>query len=60
MKNPNYVILGKKKKGKSYEKEILFQGIDEALRGYNKADVYIKMIHTDNGFCLIFNKLKDK
>lgn len=44
------VALGTRKKDENYTSEVLFEGLDEILRFYNKAGVYVKRIHTDNEF----------
>ena len=50
IKCPNAVVLGTPAKGRSYDKETLFQGLDQILRKYNRADVVITKIHADNEF----------
>ena len=39
---------------------MLFQGIDNVLRHYNRADIYVTVIHADNEFKPIFADLEDK
>ena len=48
-----------RKKGESYTKEMLYEGLDEILKFYNKADIYISMIHCDNEFKSIFKELEN-
>ena len=44
------VALGTKTKGEIYTSEGLCEGLDEVLRLYNRADVYVAQIHCDNEF----------
>ena len=46
----NLVILGTRAKGRSYNKQILVEGLDICLRKYNFAGVTVKTIHADNEF----------
>ena len=38
---------------------MLYEGLDEILKFYNKADIYISMIHCDNEFKSIFKELEN-
>ena len=50
IKKPSCVVLGTKRKGESYDKQTLFNGLDGILREYNKAEVYVRKIYADNEF----------
>ena len=39
---------------------MLFEGIDNVLHHYNRADIYISVIHADKEFKPIFADLEDK
>ena len=54
------MVLGTKKKGERYNKDVLYAGIDEVLRVYNKVGIYVKTIHADHKFKPLFNDLEDK
>ena len=47
-------------KGKSYTSEGLCKGLDEVLRLYNRANIYVTRIHCDNEFKKIFNELDEE
>ena len=59
IKHNGLVILGTRKKGESYTKEMLYEGLDEILKFYNKADIYIGMIDCNNEFKSIFKELEN-
>ena len=46
IKCPNLVVLGTKVKGKSYNKDVLYQGLDKILHKYNHASVQITKMWT--------------
>ena len=50
IKCPNLVILGTRAKGRSYNKQVLVEGLDICLQKYNRAGITIKTIHADNEF----------
>ena len=50
LKRNGLVVLGTRKKDESYTKKILYEGLDKILKFYNRADIYISMIHCDNEF----------
>ena len=52
--------LGARKKGERYNKDIIFKGLDEVLRYYKKADIYIKQIHAENQCRTLVEELTDK
>ena len=60
IKTLSLVFFGTKKKGENYNKNVLYVGINELLRVYNKPGIYIKTIHVDHEFKPLFNDLEDK
>ena len=50
IKEPSCVTLGTYSKGEAPTSEILYKGLDEVIRKYNRADVRISVIHADNEF----------
>ena len=52
--------LGKRKKGTGFDKKLLFQGIYDVLRHYNKADIFISKISEDNKFRSIMKDINNK
>ena len=52
--------LGTRKKGEGYNKDLLFQAIDNVLWHYNKADIFVSQIHADNEFRTMMKYLKEK
>lgn len=59
IRNNGPVALGTRRKGENYTKEMLFEGLDNILRFYNRADVYISMIHCNHEFKSIFKELEN-
>ena len=51
--------LGTRKKGRNYDKEMLFAGLDKFHRHYKKNDIFFSMIHAYNEFRSLFNRLAD-
>ena len=54
------LALGTRKKGQNYDSDLLYAGIDDVLRHYNKADIYVERIHADNEFRTLTKQLVDK
>ena len=52
--------LGTQQKDQNYTKESLCSGIENILRHYNKNDIYVTTIHTDNEFRSVMKMLEDK
>ena len=53
-------ILGTRKKGENYTAEMLCEGLYNILAFYNRADVYITMIHCDHEFKAMERELSEK
>ena len=53
------VSLGSKKKGEMYTATTLCAALDDILRLYNRADIYVTRIHTDNEFKSVFRELDE-
>ena len=52
--------LGTRKKGQNYDSDLLYAGINDVLRHYNKADIYVERIHADTEFRTLTKQLVDK
>lgn len=58
--NPKLLsTLGTRKKGTYYDKKFLFQGIDDVLQHYNKSNIFISQIHSENEFRSIMEDLEE-
>ena len=57
IKEPSCVTLGTYSKGEAPTSEILYKGLDEIIRKYNRADVRISVIHADNEFRSLLESL---
>ena len=59
LKCPHAVVLGTVRKGKGYNKEVLYQGLDDVLRKYNASGIRISRMHANNEFRSVLNDLVD-